>query len=45
VTPDLVARYDGIIAAGLDATDPEPLPIDHPLLGMCKLAARVQSVR
>ena len=27
-------QNSGIWAAGLDVTDPEPLPLDHPLLGM-----------
>ena len=32
------ALRDGLIAgAGLDVTDPEPLPRDHPLLGLDNL--------
>lgn len=47
---DTDALYDAlttgeILAAGLDVTDPEPLPVDHPLVGLsnCVIAPHIAS--
>jgi glyoxylate reductase len=38
-------RTGGIFAAALDVTDPEPIPVDHPLVGLenCLIVPHIAS--